>query len=76
MPFRKKRPRKSFRRLSYRSAFLEGFEKGKVCGQIEQNLDSAINFLQENGSNPALQEQCDGVRKAAVDALNAYASNC
>lgn len=57
-------------------AFLEGFERGKICGQLEQTLDSAIDFLRENGNNPALQEECDSLRKAAVDTLNIYANNC
>lgn len=57
-------------------SFLDGFEKGKICGQIAQNIDSAIDFLQENDNDPAMQEQCDNVRDAAVKALDVYASNC
>ncbi len=57
-------------------AFLEGFEKGKICGQIEQSLDGAIKFLQDNANDPSMQEQCDNVRKGAVSLLNDYANNC
>jgi hypothetical protein len=71
-----KAPTAVAREKSLIESFLEGFEKGKLCGQLEQNLDSAIDFLQENGNNPALQEECDSVRKAAVEALNTYANNC
>ena len=71
-----KAPTTAAREKSLIESFLEGFETGKICGQIEQNLDNAINFLQENGNNPALQENCDKVRQAAVEALNAYASMC
>ena len=57
-------------------AFLEGFEKGKICGELEQTIESGINFLQENGNNPALQETCDNLRKEVVKTVGIYASNC
>ncbi|HUR00623.1 MAG TPA: hypothetical protein VM166_14315 [Gemmatimonadaceae bacterium] len=57
-------------------SFLEGFEKGKICGQMEQNLDAGIKFLQENGNDPALQQECDALRNSVVEKLGIYASNC
>lgn len=71
-----KAPTPMARERSLIDAFLEGFEKGKICGELEQNIEAGINFLQENGNNPALQETCNTLRNQIVEKVGIYASNC
>jgi hypothetical protein len=88
MPSRKKRrARPTYRRLSSRTdtATLKATYLTVKSEKLSQRLKdlsgrpgkgTTTAIAKENGNNPALQEQCDNVRKAAVDALNTYASLC
>jgi len=56
-------------------AFLKGFEKGKWCAKVEEDLDSATDFLREEWDN-LTEEERNSLEGPVIELLGEYSEKC